>query len=534
MFHDLEQPGSIHPIHNWEYDDATAREAATGFAVTDLKKVALQLDDLTYWTLVDVAGGPSAWSPFDKGGTPFNADTPADELEAALHAADAGSTDAYAITLAPAISSYIPGTAYRFKANTANTGAATLNINGLGAQAIKKAAGGVTTDLATNDIRAGQWVDVVWDGTNFQMQSTLGNAASGFSASTNANDLDAAFHAADAGSTDAYAITLSPAIPGYVTGAHIVFMANTANTGAATLDVNGLGAKTIKKAAGGVTTDLATNDIRAGQWVHVVYDGTNFQMLSLLGNAPSSSAPTTATTTSTGNQDDFNFSNADVLYCNNASALTLRGLVAGVDGQKLLIVVLGSASVTLKHQNTNSSANNRMILTDAFDIVIGSPGQIQLVYDGANSRWRSATPPGARLTTQLVMATGQSFADATFVSCQFTSATSNNYGVWSAGTPTRLTVPTGKGGTYQFVAGVSVGNATTGNQRQAIAKVNGTTFLNPHISAVIPGGNFTQFSYITVVQLADGDYLELFLYQDSGGARTDVSVNFAAFTRIGD
>lgn len=98
-----------------------------------------------------------------------------------LFAADAGGTDDYAITLSPAISGYTNGQLYRFKANTANTGAATLAINGLAAKTIKKAAGGVTTDLASNDIRAGQMVDVVYDLSNdiFQMQSLLGNAPTG-------------------------------------------------------------------------------------------------------------------------------------------------------------------------------------------------------------------------------------------------------------------------------------------------------------------------------------------------------------------
>jgi hypothetical protein len=90
----------------------------------------------------------------------------------------------------------------------------------------------------------------------------------------------------DAGSNDTYACSLTPALGSYVTGQVVWFKAATANTGAATVNFNALGAKTIKKVAGGVTTDLATNDIRAGQWVSLVYDGTNMQMLSLLGNAP--------------------------------------------------------------------------------------------------------------------------------------------------------------------------------------------------------------------------------------------------------
>lgn len=84
-------------------------------------------------------------------------------------------------------------------------------------------------------------------------------------------------YAADAGSTDAYAITLAPAVTAYTTGMVVYFKANTANTAAATLNVNSLGAKTIKK---NNDQDLATGDIEASQLCEVIYDGTNFQLLS--------------------------------------------------------------------------------------------------------------------------------------------------------------------------------------------------------------------------------------------------------------
>ena len=83
-------------------------------------------------------------------------------------------------------------------------------------------------------------------------------------------------YAADAQANDTYVITLSPALAAYVAGVAIYFKANTANTGAATLNVNGLGAITIVKA---VSTTLANNDILAGMMCHVVYDGTNFVLM---------------------------------------------------------------------------------------------------------------------------------------------------------------------------------------------------------------------------------------------------------------
>lgn len=84
-------------------------------------------------------------------------------------------------------------------------------------------------------------------------------------------------YAADSVGTDAYAITLTPAPTAYVTGQRFTFKAGTANTGAATLNVNSLGAKTIKLG----TSNLYTGQILANQIVEVVYDGTNMQLVSL-------------------------------------------------------------------------------------------------------------------------------------------------------------------------------------------------------------------------------------------------------------
>jgi exosome complex RNA-binding protein Csl4 len=84
--------------------------------------------------------------------------------------ADGEASDDYSITPDPAISAYAAGQTFNFKANTANTGACTLNVNAKGAKTIKK---NVSDDLATGDIVSGQIITVVYDGTNFQMISHL-------------------------------------------------------------------------------------------------------------------------------------------------------------------------------------------------------------------------------------------------------------------------------------------------------------------------------------------------------------------------
>lgn len=64
------------------------------------------------------------------------------------------------------LSAYAAGQGFQFVAAGSNTGAVTINIDGLGAKSITKAG---TTALAVGDITINQVVDIVYDGTQFQM-----------------------------------------------------------------------------------------------------------------------------------------------------------------------------------------------------------------------------------------------------------------------------------------------------------------------------------------------------------------------------
>jgi hypothetical protein len=56
----------------------------------------------------------------------------------------------------------------------------------------------------------------------------------------------------------------------------IYFYANTLNTGACTININGLGAKALKSLH---DQDPQDSYIEAGSMVHAIYDGSVFQML---------------------------------------------------------------------------------------------------------------------------------------------------------------------------------------------------------------------------------------------------------------
>lgn len=79
------------------------------------------------------------------------------------------------------------------------------------------------------------------------------------------------------GSANVQTLTYTTAPPAYVRGMAFCFVVGFTNTGAATLNVNGLGATPIKKNG---TTALSAGDLTAGAIVTAMHDGTNFQIAS--------------------------------------------------------------------------------------------------------------------------------------------------------------------------------------------------------------------------------------------------------------
>lgn len=91
----------------------------------------------------------------------------------AVYANDSGTANAYIITLAPAPVAYAAGQCFTFKALNTNTGASTINVNGLGVKTIKKYSSTTLSDLSAGDIAANQIIVLEYDGTNFQMTSNI-------------------------------------------------------------------------------------------------------------------------------------------------------------------------------------------------------------------------------------------------------------------------------------------------------------------------------------------------------------------------
>lgn len=207
------------------------------------------------------------------------------------------------------------GLCVRFKAPSTNPSPTSLVVNDDGAP-IKKQGG---VDLQVGDIVANQVVEAVFDGTYFWLTSPASlitpSEITGFSSAVESTRLDqlaapaasvnfngqqitgvgSAAAAADAvsvavlqtsatqfavggGTSNTYTATLSPAPPALVAGLllYVQIPSGQTNTGAATLNVNGLGATPIVMQDGSA---LAAGALTAGGVYALLFDGTNFQIL---------------------------------------------------------------------------------------------------------------------------------------------------------------------------------------------------------------------------------------------------------------
>jgi len=183
----------------------------------------------------------------------------------------------------------------------------------------------------------------------------VGNAAArdSYLAASQYQDQSIIF-ATSTGSTNAYVLTLSPAITAYAAGQRFSFKANFVNTGSATLNVSGVGAKTIKK---NVTETLASGDIPNNSIIELTYDGTDFQLNTL----PAASTGLATVTDKTAN---FTLTQAEagtVVRMDNAAARTFTLPETGTEDllnfTSFLLNREGAGTVTIAQEGTDTINN---------------------------------------------------------------------------------------------------------------------------------------------------------------------------------
>lgn len=126
-------------------------------------------------------------------------------------------------------------------------------------------------------------------------------------------------------------------------------------------------------------------------------------------------------------------------------------------------------------------------------------------------------PPAApRETARVRRSTNQSFTTSVEAAVTFDTVDFDFGGYYSAGSPTRFTIPSdGRGNRIYLISGYGVWAANSTGIRSLTARLNGTTDLGQ--SGIPATGNTRRQSYSIVVALSEADYVELTGFQSSGG-----------------
>ena len=141
-----------------------------------------------------------------------------------------------------------------------------------------------------------------------------------------------------AGGTTAYTLTPTPAITAYVTNQQFLIKMNAANTGASTINISGLGAKSLTKSG---ATALSSGDLAIDGIYAITYDGTQFQVSGGAGSGGSNSWITNETPSGTVNGSNAAF--------DTASNYVAGSIQVYRDGQRM---VGGGADYTETDSNT--------------------------------------------------------------------------------------------------------------------------------------------------------------------------------------
>lgn len=288
---------------------------------------------------------------------------------------DGGLVNAYTLTPATALPSYSAKMLVEFAPTITNTGAATLNISGLGTKPIIGQSGAA---LSAGALVAGRTYLAAYDGTSFRLTTVtdayINVLSTAVFASLIAAELPGFAGAAmvsgtDGGTVNTYTLTPSDALSSYGLRTTVLFSPAATNTGASTLNISGLGAKSILSVSGAA---LVAGDLTAGDTFAAVYDGTQFRLLSLTKNYADQLAFSAALPAQVGNSGKF-------LTTNGTSASWVGG------GLTLLATLTPTVAANVDFLSTfTSSYDSYLIVVTGVVPATGSSGlSMRLAVAGA-------------------------------------------------------------------------------------------------------------------------------------------------------
>lgn len=318
-----------------------------------------------------------------------------------------GTANAITAVLVPAITSYNANTSLTFKAAATNTAATTLDAGG-GAKPLVREDG---TPMQAGDILAGMVVTVVYDvaTTSFRSMEMVQSQVAGQIAQAAQTQANTA--CATAGTAPAFTASPTPQVSALGANVRLRVKFHAASVGAATLNVNGLGAKSIKQYNQAGAKTSAT--IFANQLVDVEYDGVDFVLLNPVPagfSAPFISYGSATTLT------DAAFGKAIALYGTSAYTVTLPvstaanagGVISFTAQQgRATLIISGQSGQTIQ-MNGSAFSSVQFGVGDHMTLVSGGGGWyvVSVSGIGVGQRWQDVTASRA-LATNYTNTTGR-------------------------------------------------------------------------------------------------------------------------------
>lgn len=328
-------------------------------------------------------------------------------------------------TLAPPVTALTPGLIAIVKVANTNTGATTLNLNGLGAVAVHRSGGAA---LSAGDITAGAVCAFMYDGTAWQLLNYNGATSGSVTNNTFSSNIP---YGTDVGSANAIACTS-------------LFQSGTQIAGAIT-------------AAGSISTASATitmPNVSGFPWVTAgmsVYDNTNGQPIGTVQTWVGTTLTLTANAlhNGSGSTDSLVFTSIGALVAGLAIAVDVANNNTGAT----TLALPGISGTTAIQENKAALLPNGVVAS-----------QVSLfIYDGTvfqkmNARWPyqlfdEASPPASDIPMQVGDQTTITFENVTNI-------------------PLKVATPSG-GGVFSIEMVVTSNNAT---HTDVYLNPNNTTF----------------------------------------------------------
>lgn len=174
------------------------------------------------------------------------------------------------------------------------------------------------------------------------------------------------------GGANVITASTAPAITAYTAGQAFSFVAGATNTtNAVTLNLNALGAKAVMKSSSSGLVQLSPGDIQSGQEVQVIYDGTQFQMVS---PAAPSVSPYGTNKLVNGNFDNWqrgtsfsNAANAAASYTADSWQVFRQGFVGGYTASQAGTVPTNSQRAMLIQRTAGDTNTSPIFLAQSFE-----------------------------------------------------------------------------------------------------------------------------------------------------------------------